>query len=73
MLFLTLEDETGNSNIVVWPRVQDRFRKALMTAQLLLVKGTVETRDNVIHIIAGALFDYTPHLQELHVKSRDFH
>jgi error-prone DNA polymerase len=73
VLFLTLEDETGNSNIVVWPRVQERFRKALMTSQLLLVKGTLECRDNVIHIIAGALYDYSEHLQELQIRSRDFH
>jgi error-prone DNA polymerase len=73
VLFLTLEDETGNSNIVVWPRVQEHFRKPLMTSQLLLVKGTVESRDNVIHIIAGALYDYSDHLRELHIKSRDFH
>jgi error-prone DNA polymerase len=73
VLFLTLEDETGNSNIVVWPRVQERFRKPLMTSQLLMVKGTLESRDNVIHIIAGALFDYSEHLRELHIKSRDFH
>jgi error-prone DNA polymerase len=73
VLFLTLEDETGNSNIVIWPRVQERFRKPLMTSQLLLVKGTLECRDNVIHIIAGALFDYSDQLRELHLKSRDFH
>ena len=73
VLFLTLEDETGNSNIVVWPRIQERFRKALMTSQLLLVKGTLECRDDVIHIIAGALFDHTDQLQNLHLKSRDFH
>ncbi len=73
VLFLTLEDETGNSNVVVWPRVQQRFRKALMTSQLLLVKGTLECRDNVIHIIAGALYDYSSHLKQLHIKSRDFH
>jgi error-prone DNA polymerase len=73
VLFLTLEDETGNSNIVVWPRVQERFRKPLMSSQLLLVKGTLESRDNVIHIIAGALYDYSDHLRELHITSRDFH
>jgi error-prone DNA polymerase len=73
VLFLTLEDETGNSNIVVWKNTQQRFRKVLMTAQLLLVKGTLETKDNVIHIIAGALFDYTSELQTLPVKSRNFH
>jgi error-prone DNA polymerase len=44
-----------------------------MSAQLLLVKGTLETKDNVIHIIAGALVDYTSELQTLPVKSRDFH
>ena len=72
VLFLTLEDETGNSNIVVWQRTQQQFRQPLMTAQLLLVNGTLETRDNVIHIIAGALFDYTHELQALQVTSRDF-
>ena len=44
-----------------------------MTSQLLLVKGTLESRDNVIHIIAGALYDYSNHLRDLHIKSRDFH
>lgn len=73
VLFLTLEDETGNSNIVVWESTQKRFRKELMSAQLLLVKGTLETKDNVIHIIAGALVDYTSELQTLSVQSRDFH
>ncbi len=73
VLFLTLEDETGNSNVVVWPRVQEQFRQALMTSQLLLVKGTLETRDNVTHIIAGALYDYSASLKALHLKSRDFH
>ena len=72
VLFLTLEDETGNSNIVVWQRTQQQFRQALMSAQLLLIKGTVETRDNVTHVIAGALYDYTRELEELRVSSRDF-
>ena len=44
-----------------------------MTGQLLLIKGTLETKDNVIHIIAGALYDYTSELESLAVKSRDFH
>ena len=73
VLFLTLEDETGNSNIVIWPRVQENFRQALMTGRLLLIKGTLETRDNVTHIIAGALYDYTSALGTLSVASRNFH
>ncbi len=73
VLFLTLEDETGNSNIVIWPQVQENFRQALMTGKLLLIKGTLETRDNVTHIIAGALYDYTSALGTLSVESRNFH
>ncbi|RLQ20453.1 DNA polymerase III subunit alpha [Seongchinamella sediminis] len=73
VLFLTLEDETGNSNVVVWQRTQQHFRQALMSAQLLLVTGTVETKDNVTHVIAGALYDYSSELEQLRLKSRDFH
>jgi error-prone DNA polymerase len=73
VLFLTLEDETGSSNVVVWQRTQQQFRQALMSAQLLLINGTVETKDNVIHVIAGALYDYTGELENLRLKSRNFH
>jgi error-prone DNA polymerase len=73
VLFLTLEDETGNSNVVVWQRTQEQFRQALMTGQLLLVKGVVEQKDGVIHVIAGALYDYTSELDSLRVQSHDFH
>ncbi|MFT4614385.1 MAG: error-prone DNA polymerase [Bacteroidia bacterium] len=72
VLFLTLEDETGNSNIVVWKRTQEEFRKALMGSQLLLINGVVETKDNVIHVVAGGLYDYSHELESLLVKSRDF-
>ena len=73
VLFLTLEDETGNINVVVWPSVQEQFRAALMTAQILLIKGTVESRDGVTHVIASALYDHSHALSDLAVKSRDFH
>lgn len=72
VLFLTLEDETGSSNIVVWKRTQQTFRQALMTGQLLLIKGVVETKSNVTHVIAGAIYDYTHELQDLRLKSHDF-
>jgi len=73
VLFLTLEDETGNSNIVVWQSTQQHFRQALMSGQLLLVTGIVETKDNVIHVIAGALYDYSHALDTLRLPSRNFH
>ena len=51
----------------------ERFRAALMTARLLLIKGTVESRDGVTHVIASGLYDHSSALSELAVKSRDFH
>ncbi|MFT6771415.1 MAG: error-prone DNA polymerase, partial [Congregibacter sp.] len=73
VLFLTLEDETGNNNVVVWPTVQQNFREALMKGRLLVIKGTLQKRDGVTHIIAGALFDHSDALGNLGLKSRDFH
>jgi error-prone DNA polymerase len=73
VLFLTLEDETGNTNVVVWKRTQAHFRQALMGGRLLLVTGTLETRDGVIHVIAGAIDDHTAALASLRLQSRDFH
>jgi error-prone DNA polymerase len=58
--------------VVVWKRTQQQFRRALMSAQLLLVKGIVETKQGVTHIIAGALYDYTGELDTLRLNSRDF-
>lgn len=77
-LFLTLEDETGNINVVVWARTQEAFRKELLTAKLLLVKGVVEMSAGndelpVIHVIAGQLQDHSQRLAELPLRSRDFH
>lgn len=72
-IFLTLEDETGNINVVIWKRTQEHFRDVLLGAQLILVKGRVETDGEVIHVIAGALFDYSSRLEGFQIKSRDFH
>ena len=72
VVFMTLEDETGNINIVVWKDVQQRFRQALLAAKLLLIKGVMECKDGVIHIIAGELQDYTHVLKGLKQQSRDF-
>lgn len=73
VVFLTLEDETGNMNVIVWPAVQERYRQALMTSQLVVIKGTVEARDGVVHVIASALENHSEQLSTLTVASRDFH
>lgn len=77
-IFVTLEDETGNINIVVWKQTQEAFRQALLNSRLLLVKGRIEISDAhsanpVIQIIAGQLHDHTAALRALSIKSRDFH
>ncbi len=76
-LFLTLEDETGNINVVVWKGTQETYRKILLTAKLLFIKGTVEIATEqvaapVVHVIAGQLHDYTDVLNGLLVKARSF-
>lgn len=73
VLFLTLEDETGNSNIIVWAKTQQRFRAELLNATLLRVSGIVESKNNVTHIIAHTLQDDSHHLLPLKPVSRDFH
>ena len=73
VVFLTLEDETGNNNIVIWKEVQQRCREALLKSRLLMVKGTVESRNAVVHIIAGELIDCSALLEHTTLESRDFH
>ncbi|MBI1254304.1 MAG: DNA polymerase III subunit alpha [Hyphomonas sp.] len=57
VVFITLEDETGIANLVVWPRVKERFRPVIMRARILHVRGRVQTADNVTHIVAEELID----------------
>jgi error-prone DNA polymerase len=73
VIFLTLEDETGNTNVIVWRDLQTRLRAALLNARLLLVKGVLEQRHDVCHVIAGELIDHSALLPGLAVPSRDFH
>jgi error-prone DNA polymerase len=63
--FITLEDETGVANIVVWPDMMERHRKVVMGARLMEVRGRVEQDDEVIHIIAVHMTDATGELHRL--------
>ena len=73
VLFLTLEDETGNINIVIWEALQKRFRQALLKSQILLIKGKMERKNSVVHIIAGYIEDHSHAIGQLNNPSRDFH
>jgi len=79
VLFVTLEDETGNINVIVWASVLERYRAALLQGQLLRIKGVVEREKEVIHVVAGHVEDITWMLNEFaegsehaEFRSRDF-
>jgi len=72
-IFVTLEDEDGMVNVIVWPRVALRRRKALLGASLLAVRGRWEKVDGVEHLIAQDLEDLSALLGDLRTTSRDFH
>jgi len=71
--FVTIEDETGQVNIIVWERVGREQRRALLDARLLEVHGEWQRQQEVMHLIAGRLIDRTKMLGELLTRSRDFH
>ena len=73
VIFVTLEDEHGMLNVVVWRAVGEQQRRPLLQARLLQVEGHLEREAGVQHLIAGRLTDLTPLLDELMVSSRDFH
>jgi len=58
VVFMTLEDETGIANIVVWPKIMERFRKEVMGARLVLVEGHIQSSpEKVVHLVAERLID----------------
>ena len=57
VMFITLEDETGIANLVVWPHVFETFRRAVMAANLMAVKGRVQREGEVVHLIAHRIAD----------------
>jgi error-prone DNA polymerase len=71
--FMTLEDETGFVNLVIWTRVFERYAVLVKTAPFLGVTGKLEARDNVVHLIADELWTPRLKVQPQHGRSRDFH
>jgi error-prone DNA polymerase len=71
--FLTLEDESGNINVVVWQGTALAQQQPYLTAKILQVNGILEREGEVVHVIAGRLTDLTPLLAGLPTGSRDFH
>ncbi|UCV16740.1 error-prone DNA polymerase [Quatrionicoccus australiensis] len=73
IVFVTLEDETGLTNVVVQPQLVERQRRELLGATLLGVYGVLQKEGEVIHLLAKRLVDLSPWLGRLETHSRDFH
>ena len=73
VVFVTLEDETGCVNVIVWRDLGERQRRDLLSARLMAVYGSVEREGEVVHVIARRLADHSELLGRLATSSRDFH
>lgn len=66
VVFMTIEDETGIANIVIWKKVFDRYRKEVMGARIILVEGRIQrSEEGVVHLVAERLYDRTAELKRL--------
>jgi error-prone DNA polymerase len=74
VVFVSLEDEEGAVQVIVWPDVRERFRSALLSSRLLAVYGVWQCGDGgVCNLIASRLENWTPLLGQIALPSRDFH
>jgi error-prone DNA polymerase len=65
VVFITLEDETGTVNIVVWSKMMAKYRRTIMAARLMAVRGKVQREGDIIHVVADDLIDRTADLDRL--------
>ena len=65
VVFMTVEDETGIVNAIIWPGVMEKFRKTVLGSRLVLIEGRIQRTDTIVHLIAGRLKDLTSWLDLL--------
>jgi DNA-directed RNA polymerase len=65
VIFVTLEDETGIANVVVWARTFERFRRAVIAGRCLKVTGRLQRDGDVVHVVAERIDDISPLLDEI--------
>ncbi len=65
VIFVTLEDETGVANVVVWAKVYERFRRAVISGRLLRVTGRIQRESEVVHVVAEHIEDISAMLDDL--------
>lgn len=72
VMFMTLEDETGRADLIVKPRIYERFREALIYGKVVLARGRIERRDGVVHLMAYSAKDVSHLFNRMPEMSRDF-
>ncbi len=65
VIFVTLEDETGVANVVIWANVYQQFRRAVISGRLLRVTGRLQRQSSVVHVVAEVIEDLSPLLDRL--------
>jgi error-prone DNA polymerase len=57
VVFMTIEDETGIANVVVWPKTLERYRREIMSARLILIRGRIQRHADIIHVVSAVVED----------------
>jgi error-prone DNA polymerase len=70
--FMTIEDETGTVNLIIWRQVWERFHRVARQAPVIIATGFLQRQDGVIHLVVQALKDISPLLADVGQASRDF-
>ncbi len=70
---MSLEDESGVLNLIIWPKVLERYRDAVLGSNLMVVKGRLQNEQGGIHVVAEKVEDYSAWIGRLPTSSRDFH
>ncbi|AXQ28908.1 error-prone DNA polymerase [Solimonas sp. K1W22B-7] len=73
VIFMSIEDETGTANLIVWPRVQEELRHEIIGSTLIVVSGELQTADGVTNVVMAKARDYSDWLGGMRMESRDFH
>ena len=70
VVFMTIEDETGIANIVVWRKTMERFHRVVMASRLIVVHGRIQRKDEIIHLVSSRLEDRSQWLGLLSEQGR---
>jgi error-prone DNA polymerase len=73
VVFITLEDETGVANLIIWPKIFEQFRRVARLSAVLLAHGKIEREGEVVHLHVDSLESLDDNLESLTSQSRDFH